>query len=594
MGAKLDGEAVAAQMRARGLEPLEPYPGALSRWRVRCMVCGSESAPKWSKVKARGDGCKECGKKRAADAKRIDPEVAADYVRKLGYEPLEPFTESKKPWRMVHVSCGREVTPKWDNLKAGQGGCPECGKWKAAESRRNDAGDAVEQMRSLQLDPLEPYPGRKHPWRCLCMRCGQETVTNMETVLAGNLGCIPCGRLQRGKKRRRPAEQAIATMGRVGLTPVEEFPGRNKPWRSTCNKCGEESTLSLSSALVRLSKSETDPAQGCDACVFEELSRARKLSQEEAEARMAAIGMTPVGPYLGITVPWHAICQTCGAENDVNLPHAFARGRGCNACSLKARSDFHRKPEEEAVAQMLAAGFRPLEPYVNSNTPWRAVHDVCGYEVTPRLSSLAKTRSCGVCGGKQVALGFNDLATTHPQLAREMAIDKGFDPTTFTAGSGKKALWRCDQGHEWKAVIGSRAAQGTGCPVCANKGFNITEPAWMYLMRHDGWDMLQVGITNDPTVRAATHARNGWEPVDMRGPMDGVLAQDWETSILRLLRSLGVEMTPSGVADQPSRTGSVRRKGEAWWRDDYDAATVRELMDAVEAAEAARAVRVGR
>ena len=93
--------------------------------------------------------------------------------------------------------------------------------------------------------------------------------------------------------------------------------------------------------------------------------------------------------------------------------------------------------------------------------------------------------------------------------------------------------------------------------------------------------MLQVGITNDPETRLATHRRSGWEPRDLRGPMDGPLAQEWESSILRMLRSSGVELTPSGVSDQPERTFNVRRRGEAWWIDEYDVVSLRELMDVV-------------
>jgi hypothetical protein len=63
--------------------------------------------------------------------------------------------------------------------------------------------------------------------------------------------------------------------------------------------------------------------------------------------------------------------------------------------------------------------------------------------------------------------------------------------------------------------------------------------------------------------------------------MDGPLAQEWELSILRMLRSTGVELTPSGVSDQPERTFKVRRRGEAWWIEEYDVMSLREIMDEV-------------
>jgi predicted GIY-YIG superfamily endonuclease len=306
------------------------------------------------------------------------------------------------------------------------------------------------------------------------------------------------------------------------------------------------------------------------------------LTREEAEDRLRALRLAPVGPYEGAFKPWKAICQVCGAENDVLISKAFGRGRGCVTCSLRSRTDAARKPEDEAVELMRAAGFQPLDPYRGFNYPWRSIHVDCGQEVFPRLSAIRREqRSCAVCAGKQIVPGYNDLATTHPILASEMAIDKGYDPRTFGWGMGRKALWRCSEGHEWKAVVGSRVA-GTGCPICANKGFNISEPAWVYLLEHEDWGMLQVGITNEPDNRLATHKRNGWEPLNIRGPMEGTLAQEWERSILRMLRALKVELAPSGVSDQPSRTGSSRGLGEAWWLDEFRVDTVRALMESVE------------
>lgn len=585
MANRVEPDKAAQFMQSRGLEPLEPYPGASAPWHVRCSDCGSEFFAKWSKVKGRGDGCKLCGAKRRGDAKRIDPEDAATFVRSQGYEPLEPYKGSKAKWRLLHVPCGREVTPKYENIKIGQGGCVECGKKKSAYARRKNSDDAATWMREQNLEPLEPYPGSKFPWRCKCLRCGNVATTTMETVLAGNLGCIPCGRTQRGKKRRLSDDSAIAIMRRAGLGPLDGYPGRTKKWRCVCSVCDEKTSISLASILVRIGKDEVSPAQGCESCVFEALGRSRMLTQKQAEERMQTLGMTPVGPYLGTFEPWKAICQKCGAENDVQLGKAFSRGRACSACSLRSRTDAARKPEDEAVDLMREFGFLPLEPYRGSNYPWRSVHIECGQEVSPRFASLKTKKSgCAVCGGRQIVPGYNDLATTHPQLASEMAIDKGYDPKTFGWGMGRKALWRCSEGHEWKAVVGSRVA-GTGCPVCANKGFNISEPAWVYLLENENWEMLQVGITNNPEIRLATHKRNGWEPLDLRGPMDGTSAQDWERSILQMLRALKVELVPSGVSDQPSRTGVSRRLGEAWWADEFKVTKIRALMDAVEEQE---------
>lgn len=83
---------------------------------------------------------------------------------------------------------------------------------------------------------------------------------------------------------------------------------------------------------------------------------------------------------------------------------------------------------------------------------------------------------CPYCSGKRVLAGFNDLATTHPELAREAYH---WNPTTVSGGSHKKVLWRSSCGHVWVASIGSRTNMQSGCPFCAGQktlpGFNDLE-----------------------------------------------------------------------------------------------------------------------
>lgn len=65
---------------------------------------------------------------------------------------------------------------------------------------------------------------------------------------------------------------------------------------------------------------------------------------------------------------------------------------------------------------------------------------------------------------RKLIVGETDLATTHPNLASEL-VD--LDPTTIQAGSNKKPLWRCPQGHTWNAMVLSRSKDGRGCPYCS-------------------------------------------------------------------------------------------------------------------------------
>ena len=81
-----------------------------------------------------------------------------------------------------------------------------------------------------------------------------------------------------------------------------------------------------------------------------------------------------------------------------------------------------------------------------------------------------KGSGCPYCSGHKVLAGFNDLATTHPKLAKEWSSDNDYGPEKVSAGSQKKALWVCQSGHSWESKISHRAgAAQSGCPVCKNK-----------------------------------------------------------------------------------------------------------------------------
>jgi hypothetical protein len=142
-----------------------------------------------------------------------------------------------------------------------------------------------------------------------------------------------------------------------------------------------------------------------------------------------------------------------------------------------------------------------------------------------------------------VIVGWNDLATVEPELTAQLV-----DPSlgrTLTRSSHNSVRWFCNgtskAAHprfEWSATVKHRS-HGTGYPVCAPGGFDPSKPGWLYLVRHDGWDMQQIGITNDPDERVKTHERSGWKLVQIRKFDDGALCAATEMAALASLRLRG-------------------------------------------------------
>jgi hypothetical protein len=114
---------------------------------------------------------------------------------------------------------------------------------------------------------------------------------------------------------------------------------------------------------------------------------------------------------------------------------------------------------------------------------------------------------------------------------------------------------------------------GTGCPTCAKVGFDPNKDGYLYLLQHEVWEMLQIGITNFPQKRLQKHARGGWQPIEVRGPMEGHLTRQLETGILRSLRKRGAKLGAASGRDPFD--GST----EAWLASSLPVQSIRELLD---------------
>ena len=81
-----------------------------------------------------------------------------------------------------------------------------------------------------------------------------------------------------------------------------------------------------------------------------------------------------------------------------------------------------------------------------------------------------------------------------------------------------------------------------------------------------------MGITNVIEQRIKSHMKSGWEVIELRGPMDGLIARDWETAILRMLKAKGADLSNSKIA------GKFDGYSEAWSKSTFKVKSIKELM----------------
>ena len=92
------------------------------------------------------------------------------------------------------------------------------------------------------------------------------------------------------------------------------------------------------------------------------------------------------------------------------------------------------------------------------------------HSATPSNRTLTGA-GCAVCLNRVVLKGVNDIATTHPRIARELhpSSARRQSTTTFAATDDKLRLWLCPDGHEYKATARERTKNGKSCKECKKK-----------------------------------------------------------------------------------------------------------------------------
>ena len=278
---------------------------------------------------------------------------------------------------------------------------------------------------------------------------------------------------------------------------------------------------------------------------------------------------------------WDPMTVTFGTDKKVGwnckLGHKWqaavssrSQGVGCSICAgKKVQCGFNDLASTNPELAAQANGWDPTTVTFSSakKVRWKCT---LGHEWDARIDNRKNGKGCPICANQDLLVGYNDLATTHPELAKEA---DGWDPTTVISGSGtKKYSWKCKLGHRWQATANKRT-QGRGCPTCAQTGFDPNQPGFLYFIDHFDLQMFQIGITNFPDDRLGRHKRADWEVIELRGPMDGHLTQRLETSCLHALEKRGAILGHKAGID------SFDGYSEAWTKKSLNVTSIKQILD---------------
>ena len=133
----------------------------------------------------------------------------------------------------------------------------------------------------------------------------------------------------------------------------------------------------------------------------------------------------------------------------------------------------------------------PVQLTLGSNKKvwWRCSQ---GHEWQATIKNRNNGNGCPYCSSRLVLIGYNDLQTANPFLAKEwnFAKNNGLSPTDVLPNSNKKVWWKCERGHEWQATINNRN-KGVGCPICnSERKTSFPEYAIEYYLTKQGLDVI--------------------------------------------------------------------------------------------------------
>lgn len=332
--------------------------------------------------------------------KRFDNNEARQRLVKLGYRATEPYPGSSAPWAATCLSCGESVVAVYCRVRVNdrpQCSCRRAIKAAASQARgrakvaANAAGKAAI-VRAHDWIPLEPYPGGREPWPCLCQRCGQEGAPILHH-LKRSRGCRSCS----GWIVEITPEIADKVMRQSGWIPQVPFPGPREPWPCACQACGR-----LSRPRYEAVKSQKS---GCKLCAMRESGRIRRARfAPTAIKTMREASLDPQVPFPGAARHWLCRCLRCGNFTSPTYGNVASGGRGCETCRRQSQGRAKRdRFADEATQRLRDAGYQPLKDYPGAGRPW-LVKCRCGNETSLRIGAVDNgQRGCRACAES----GFN-------------------------------------------------------------------------------------------------------------------------------------------------------------------------------------------
>ena len=200
--------------------------------------------------------------------------------------------------------------------------------------------------------------------------------------------------------------------------------------------------------------------------------------------------------YLNSKTKVIIVCQRHGSFDQTPSNHLL--GQGCPKCGTENASsstksnviDFIRKSE---ITHDDKYDYSEVN-YLNANTKVKIKCKNHGF-FTQTPNSHLNGRGCPNCGGKII-----HTINSFIKQAKSVHGDK-YDYSDVKYKNAKTKVKITCKTHGSFFQTPHNHCRGNGCPGCASYGFDVTKPAFLYVLRSCCGRYAKIGITNDPKRR---------------------------------------------------------------------------------------------
>lgn len=167
------------------------YVNRYTELEVFCVKCNKSFTTHYGKIRS-GTWCPDCGRKRAADSKRLSHEYVKSEIERDGeYILLNEYIGYKSCLKLKCNTCGNEFKTKWNAFQQGNR-CPKCAMEKCFEHNRLGI-EYISTFISESGNQLltDSYKNSQSKLKIKCGECDHEWITNWSNYRLGKR-CPSC------------------------------------------------------------------------------------------------------------------------------------------------------------------------------------------------------------------------------------------------------------------------------------------------------------------------------------------------------------------------------------------------------------------